>query len=182
MDTLASLAYHFLFFVLSGIIHSEDHDSPRTPEQLKAIREFQIEGVGLKTTRDEFLAIFKEAEFEKENSIQKLGIDIYKVGRTRETDGIRVKFLEGKLVKILASYSQARIKAIGGDSIIPDKLKFRFGLTELDGGYGWSSRGEAPILIVTRQTDEGLTVVLLENHKLEENCKARKASAAKVGF
>jgi len=164
-----------------GANHLQGQDYPRTPEQLKALQEFRIEGVGLKTTRGEFLVMFKEAEYDKENSAQKLGIEIYKVGRTPETDGIRVKFLDGKLVKILASYSPSRIKAIGGDSIIPEKLTLRFGKSEID-EYGWSSGGESPILIVTKQTDKGETAVCLINHKIEEIAKARKASAARVGF
>jgi hypothetical protein len=184
-DMYTLRAYLFICATMIVANHLEGQDYPRTPEQVKAIRDFRIEGVGLKTTRDEFLAMFKEAELEKENSTIKLGIEIYKVARTRETDGIRFKFLDGKLVKILASYSPSRIKAIGGDSIIPEKLTLRFGKSESDnsgGSYGWSSGGESPIFVVTTLTDNGDTAVCLQNLKLEEIAKARKATAAKVGF
>lgn len=105
------------------------------------------------------------------------------MGRTRETDGLRADFLDGKLVLVFARYSVTRIEALGGDSIIPIKLTSRFGKSEVRADHGfWSSGGESQILVATEPTENGFAAVCLTNRKLEVSSKARKASAAKVGF
>jgi hypothetical protein len=104
----------------------------RTPEQIKAAKEFAVEGIGFTATPQTIRAKWPQTERVAEDSNPKIGLEVLLVPETQNTDGIQFTFLDGKLMQIFVLYLPARVKKMGGWTTIAEKVVARLGKADAD--------------------------------------------------
>ncbi len=98
-----------------------------TPEQVKAAKEFKVEGIDLTATLESIRAKWPSLVYVEKESNKKIGLAYYRVDKTTNTDGLDFAFLDGKLMSIFVWYFPARIDKMGGASILAEKIVARIG-------------------------------------------------------
>ncbi len=116
----------------------------RTPEQIKAAKEFTVEGIGFSATPQTIRTKWPTAERVAEESNAKLGLEVLRVDSTPNTDGVDFHFLDGRLMKMQVWYFPERVKKMGGYLTVAEKLVTRLGKADADskGGNVDESEGE----------------------------------------
>lgn len=104
----------------------------RTPEQIKAAKDFMIEGIGFSATPQTIRAKWQFAKTVEKESNPKIGFEVLRVGETPNTDGIDFCFLDGKLMQMWVWYAPQRLNKIGGWDVILDRLIKKFGKGDAD--------------------------------------------------
>jgi hypothetical protein len=108
------------------------HAADKTPEQIKAAKEFIIEGIGFSATPQTIRTKWPNAERVAKESNSKIGVEVLFVSETQNTDAMQFTFLDGKLMKIQALYQPARVKKMGGWETIAEKLVAKLGKADAD--------------------------------------------------
>ncbi len=111
---------------------STTYADERTPEQVKAAREFTVEGVGFNATPQTIRAKWPTATSVPKQSNPQIGLECIRVEGTANTDGIDFFFLDGKLMNMLVWYFPSRTSKMGSWSTIAEKVVARLGKADVD--------------------------------------------------
>jgi hypothetical protein len=88
--------------------------------------EFKIRGFGLGATKESVAEILSKAALAKELSSPDIGIEVFVlVDQPAPPSRIQVTFLDGKIARIEAEYTQAEIEDLGGHFAIINKMEER---------------------------------------------------------
>lgn len=95
------------------------HSSDRTPEQIKAAKEFAIDHIGLSLSYSATKRAIPTIERMEKDSDITIGLESWRANNTTNTDGLDMTFLDGKMMGLIAFYSSERILEMGGwDTIV----------------------------------------------------------------
>ena len=169
------------------------HADERTTEQVKAAKEFTIEGVGLDATPQTIRAKWPTATSVPKESNPKIGQELIRVDRTANTDGIDFDFLDGKLMSMSVFYFPGRTNKMGGWSTISEKIVARLGKADADStGMDYDSNSKviceyhwivedaerAVRLYVTKE----LALLRILDRELARKKIAKEKATAETGF
>jgi len=115
-----------LMFVPPLSAEAED----RTEKEIAAAKAFNIEGVKLGMSKEEFLQLFPEAVEDSKRSRPDIGVEALRVDNTGKTSGIDVKLLDGKVIEVYAFYTDSRVEEMGGVGTLAERLVLKFGKAE----------------------------------------------------
>jgi hypothetical protein len=88
--------------------------------------EFKIKGLGLGATKDSVTEILSKATLSKDLSSPEIGIEVFVLAdQPTPPSHIQVTFLDGKIVRIEAAYTQKEIEELGGHGAIISKMAER---------------------------------------------------------
>jgi hypothetical protein len=88
--------------------------------------DFKVRGFGLGATKDSVTEILSKAVLSKELSSPELGIEVFVLAdQPAPPSRIQVTFLDGKIVRVEAEYTQAEIDDLGGHGAIINKMEER---------------------------------------------------------
>ena len=102
----------------------------RTPDQIKAAKEFAVEGIGFGVNPQTIRVKWPNVKRVAESSDSKIAWETLRVPDTTNTDGIDFEFLEGKLVSMVVWYFPDRVSRMGGWEILPERIQGKLGLAD----------------------------------------------------
>jgi len=104
----------------------------RTPEQIKAAKDFSVEGMNfMNTTLQAIRTKWPGASRYEKECDAKIGWETWRVDKTANTDGIDFSFVDGKLVSMWVWYFRQRTDKMGGLDVIPQRVKDKLGLADV---------------------------------------------------
>jgi hypothetical protein len=101
--------------------------APSETAQIKAAKSFQVEGVKLGMTKDEFYGLFPNATDLDDLTEISSGTVGVRVSETPNTDGIDAAFWKGRLLEYYVRYSPERVESMGSWHTIARRIVARLG-------------------------------------------------------
>lgn len=162
----------------------------RTPEQIKAAKEFTVEGIGFSATPQTIRTKWPSAERVAKECDAKLGWETLRVGKTPNTDGIDFSFLDGKLVLMWVWYFPERTNQMGGWEVIPRRIVDKLGKAEAGSNEGKDEdeifRADWVIPEANRFirfiAEKKRSILIIVDREMQKQLEQKRQAAANTGF
>jgi hypothetical protein len=188
--TVAKIAYAIAIILVGASLCQADD---RTPEQVKAAKDFMVEGISFTATPQTIRAKWPNIERVAKDSDAKLGLEVLRVDTTLNTDGIDFTFVDGKLMQMLVWYFPDRLNKMGGSETIATRIVAKLGKADadsdgynVDGAEGQICKFDWVIPDADRfirlSARKKSTVLIVQDRELKKKLEAKKQASANTGF
>ena len=149
-----------------------------TKEELAA-RDFSFQGVGIGTTREDFLKKFPNAQLQAEDKTNLTPNYLVALNGGQFLGG---EFFEGRLYVLSISFPEDMLEGVGGKPVFERKLTDTFGSSpsKVNESYCWEFPNVSRRLAYSR--DDSVTLLCLVDTAANERRISAQASKLDIGF